>query len=75
MSAFSRFAVAFVLFAGSLGVAHAQSRHTQSQSQTAPESYYAISEGRSGVVDSSVTASGAVPPSEGQTVMGLRVPR
>lgn len=73
MTLFSRFAVAAALLAGLGGAAHAQT-HAQ-QSQVAPAGYYALSDGRSVVVDRPADSFGAVPPSESETIMGLRVPR
>ncbi len=73
MTSFSRFAVAATLIASFGGIAHAQSQSRHSQ--VARDHYYALFEGRSGVVDRPVASSGVVPPSESDTVMGLRVPR
>ena len=73
MVSFSRLAVAATLIVSFGGIARAQSQLPHSQ--VARDQYYALSEGSSGIVTRPIAASGVVPPSESDTVMGLRVPR
>ena len=73
MTSFSRFVIAAALVAGYSGLAQAQT-HSR-PSKVMPDRFYALSEGNNEVVDRTLAPSGAVPPSESHTVMGLRVPR